>query len=93
MLHLDLKPANVGLTRLADGTEQAVLLDVATWHLLQHAGIAEAGPLPLASAAYTSPEQAAGKPVDARSDLYSLGVLLFQLISGRLPIMADNPAD
>ena len=90
VLHLDLKPANVGLARLADGTEQAVLLDVATSHLLHKAGIPEAGPLPLASAAYTSPEEAAGKPVDARSDLYSLGVLLFQLVSGRLPIMGQS---
>src|SRR6202171_4416506 len=87
IFHLDLKPANVGLTRLQDGTEQAVLLDAGTAHLLGKAGLRYAGVLPLSSAAYMSPEEAAGEPVDGRSDLYSVGVLLFQLLSGRLPFM------
>src|SRR5205814_449671 len=80
-------PANIGVTKAADGTEQAVVLDVATAYLLAKAGLHDAGPLPLSSAAYISPEEAAGKAPDARSDLYSLGVVLFQLISGRLPMM------
>lgn len=87
LLHLDLKPANVGLTRLSDGTEQAVVLDAVTSHLLAHIGLREGSLLPLSSAAYMSPEEAAGRRVDARSDLYALGVLLFQLLSGRLPLM------
>jgi serine/threonine-protein kinase len=87
ILHLDLKPANVGVTKAADGTEQAVVLDMATAHLLSCAGIPDTGPLPLSSAAYRSPEEARGSPPDARSDLYSVGVLLFQLVSGRLPMM------
>ncbi|MFN2550248.1 MAG: serine/threonine-protein kinase [Myxococcales bacterium] len=90
VLHLDLKPANVGLTKAADGTEQAVVLDVATSHLLLKTGLRDAGPLPLSSAAYMSPEEAAGRTPDARSDIYSLGVVLFQLISGRLPMMGTN---
>ena len=91
LLHGDLKPANVGLTRLADGSEQAVVLDVATSHLLAGIGLRDEGPLPLASAAYMSPEEAAGRRKDARSDLYSAGVLLFQLISGRLPVTGALP--
>ncbi len=87
VLHLDLKPANVALTRLPDGTEQAVLLDVATAHLLAQSGVRPSMPLPLATAAYLSPEEAAGRPADGRADLYSLGVLLYQLVSGRLPFM------
>jgi serine/threonine-protein kinase len=87
VLHLDLKPANVGVTKAADGTEQAVVLDLVTSHLLADAHVPDAGPLPISTAAYRSPEGAAGKPPDARSDLYSVGVLLFQLISGRLPMM------
>ncbi|HET9753531.1 MAG TPA: serine/threonine-protein kinase, partial [Myxococcales bacterium] len=87
LLHGDLKPANVGLTRLGDGTEQAVVLDVATSHLLAGIGLRDGGMLPLSSAAYLSPEEAAGRRQDARSDLYSAGVLLFQLLSGRLPVM------
>jgi serine/threonine-protein kinase len=89
VLHLDLKPANVGLTRRADGIEQALLLDMVTSHLLGKSGLRE-GALPLSSAAYMSPEEAAGKPLDARADLYSLGILLYQLLSGRLPFMGGN---
>ncbi|MGZ6142482.1 MAG: serine/threonine-protein kinase [Myxococcales bacterium] len=90
VLHLDLKPANVGLTKAQDGTEQAAVLDVATAHVLARAGLRDSGPLPLSSAAYMSPEEAAGKPPDPRSDIYSVGILLFQLISGRLPMMGAS---
>ncbi len=86
VLHLDLKPANVGLRRLLDGTENAVVLDGATAHLLAHAGVKEEAPLPLSTAAYMAPERAGGAQGDERSDLYSVGVLLFQLLSGRLPV-------
>jgi hypothetical protein len=93
VLHRDLKPANVGLTRLADGTEQAVVLDVATSHLLAGIGLRDEGVLPLSSAASLSPEEAAGRPPDPRSDLYAAGVLLFQLISGRLPVMGATAGE
>jgi serine/threonine-protein kinase len=93
LLHLDLKPANVGLTKSADGAEQAVVLDVVTAQLLARTGLRAGGPLPLSSAAYFSPEEAAGRPPDARSDLYSVGVLLFQLIAGRLPMMGATSED
>jgi len=92
-LHLDLKPANVGLTRLSDGTEHAVLLDAVTSHLLQHVDLRDGHPLPIATAAYTAPEQAAGDGADERSDLYSVGVLLFQLLSGRLPVSGATPQE
>ena len=90
VLHLDLKPANVALTRLADGTEQAVLLDVVTAHLLAKAGLRETATLPLSTAAYLAPEE---ETLDARADLYSLGVLLYQLLSGRLPVMGATAAE
>jgi serine/threonine-protein kinase len=93
VLHLDLKPANVGLRRLSDGTEHAVLLDAVTTHLLAHAGLREAAPLPIASAAYTAPELASGTAGDERSDLYAAGVLLFQLLSGRLPVTGTTAED
>jgi Protein kinase domain len=93
VLHLDLKPANVALRRLSDGTEHAVLLDPVTTHLLAHAGLRETAPLPIASAAYTSPEQARGAATDERSDLYGIGVLLFQLVSGRLPVTGATAED
>jgi len=93
VLHLDLKPANVGLTRLLDGTEQAVVLDGVTSHLLAHVRLRDGEPLPLSTAAYTAPEQAAGGEADPRSDLYSVGVLLFHLVSGRLPLAGATSED
>lgn len=93
IVHLNLKPANVGVTRDSDGGEQAVVLDLVTAHLLAKAGLEEPAPLPLSSAAYLSPEQARGLPADGRSDLYAVGVLLFQLISGRLPLMGSTADD
>jgi len=90
VLHLDLKPANVALTRGPDGSERAVLLDSATAHLLARADAQEDDPLPLSTAAYISPEEAAGGVPGPRSDLYSLGVLLFQCISGRLPVLGST---
>jgi eukaryotic-like serine/threonine-protein kinase len=89
VLHLDLKPANVALIRGADGAERAVLLDAATAHLVARAGAADDDPLPLSSAAYISPEEAAGDVAGPRSDLYSLGALLFQCVSGRLPVLGS----
>jgi serine/threonine protein kinase len=93
VLHTDLKPANVGLVRLSDGTEQAVLLDAVTAHLMTHAGLRDEAPLPLSTAAYTAPELAAGGAGDERSDLYSAGVLLFQLLTGRLPVTGATTAE
>lgn len=85
--HLDLKPGNVGLARNRRGEERAVVLDGYTRHLLDHAGLrSDEGPLPLSSAAYAAPDAAP----DARSDLYSLGALLFQLLSGRLPVVGTT---
>jgi serine/threonine-protein kinase len=89
LLHLDLKPANVALARLRDGTEQAVLLDPATAHLIAAGGLQPQTPPPLASAAYLAPDEAP----DARADLYSLGVLLFELLSGRLPLPGATADD
>jgi eukaryotic-like serine/threonine-protein kinase len=93
VLHLDLKPANVGLTRLSDGTEHAVVLDAVTSHLLHHVDLRDGHPVPIATAAYTAPEQAAGAGADVGSDLYSVGVLLFQLLSGRLPVSGSTPQE
>ena len=86
VLHLDLKPANVGLTRLSDGTEQAIILDGVTAHLISSSGLRDTAPMPLSTAAYTAPERAEGSGADPRTDLYAVGVLLFQLVSGRLPV-------
>lgn len=85
VVHRDIKPQNIMLT------DQGVVkvLDF---------GIARACALPsltqtgfMGSPSYISPEQAMGEEVDIRSDIYSLGVVLFELLSGRLPFDASSP--
>ena len=71
----------VGITREEDGSEQAVVLDAVTGHLLLHAGLRETGMLPIATAAYLAPELALGRPADGRADLL-LAVMLYQLLWG-----------
>jgi hypothetical protein len=86
VIHRDIKPQNVlqtsqGQVKVADfGIARAVGLEPVT-------RTAEV----LGSAEYLSPEQAQGKPVDARSDLYSLGVVLYQLLTGHAPFDGDTP--
>ncbi len=86
VIHRDLKPANVRVVRRArdDGGagEEVKLLDFGT-ALIE--GAAPADGSVLGTPAYMSPEQLTGGPVDHRSDLYALGVVLFELVTGRVP--------
>jgi serine/threonine-protein kinase len=90
LLHRDLKAANVALWIEEDGSELVRVLDLPTCHLAVRAGLREAGPLPLSSAATVSPEEARGERVDVRADLYGVGVLLFQSLTGRLPVTGST---
>jgi len=88
IVHRDIKPANVMLTTNGDvkvmdfGIARA-LADVSATMTQTQAVIG--------TAQYLSPEQARGETVDARSDLYSTGCLLFELMTGRPPFVADSP--
>jgi serine/threonine-protein kinase len=81
IVHRDLKPENLILIE-RDGRDDFVkLID---FGVAQISGDAAAG-VPFGTMAYMAPEQAAGKRVDGRADIYSLGVLLFEMVTGRHP--------
>ncbi|HUK01962.1 MAG TPA: protein kinase [Steroidobacteraceae bacterium] len=87
VLHRDVKPGNVMLR--ADGS--LALID---FGLAKHLNAASDGPdqgLIFGTPHYMSPEQGHGEPVDVRSDIYSLGVVLYEMLCGRKPYVADNP--
>ena len=88
IIHRDIKPANVMLTPSGDvkvmdfGIARAIADTSST--MTQTAAV-------LGTAQYLSPEQARGEQVDARSDLYSAGCLLYELLTGRPPFVGDSP--
>ena len=95
-VHRDLKPENVFLVR-RESTEAFVkLLDfglVKTTRQDVASPRATVEGLFLGSPAYASPEQAAGKKVDERTDIYAVGVMLYELLTGQLPFEAENVGD
>lgn len=89
MVHRDIKPGNILLdTR----SRRALLADFGLVKSLESSvtGHTATGVI-MGTVEYISPEQGRGQAVDARSDLYSIGVLLYRMLSGRLPFEADNP--
>lgn len=95
IVHRDLKPANLFLARDDAGRPLVKLLDFGIAKVasaMRGTGIQTGAGLVMGSPAYMAPEQArAPLTVDARADLYALGVVIYQLITGRLPHAADNP--
>jgi TolB-like protein/predicted Ser/Thr protein kinase len=94
ILHRDLKPANVMVLRQG-GTLRAKLLDFGVARLTGpdiDATQTTAGGV-VGTPAYMSPEQAAGKPLDARSDIFSFGALLYELLAGTRAFTGDSTAE
>jgi len=87
VIHRDIKPANVMVTR--DGTVK--LMDLGIARLVAGPETAPQTSAILGTASYMSPEQAQGRPVDERTDLYSTGAVLYELLTGRPPHTGDSP--
>lgn len=85
LVHRDVKPANVLLSK---GTERAVITDFGLARASDDASLTQAGVL-AGTPHYMSPEQARGESVDHASDLYSLGSVLFAMITGRPPVDSE----
>jgi len=92
VVHRDLKPANVFVMDAGHG-EQVKVLDFGISKVrAQDLRLTRLGRV-VGTPEYMSPEQGAGLEVDARSDVYALGVLLFELVTGRPPFLATNPVE
>ena len=98
IVHRDVKPENIMLAAVGDATPLVKLLDfglakdMTPDELGEQEAHGEQG-LIFGSPGYLSPEQAAGYAADARSDLYSLGVVMFEMVSGRPPFVRAQLAD
>jgi serine/threonine protein kinase len=87
LVHRDLKPSNI----MVDDDRQVRLMDFGLAKFLaDDVAITEAGKM-VGTYRYMAPEQILGEPLDGRSDLYSLGVILYELLSGRPPFDAKTP--
>ena len=87
LIHRDIKPGNVMLT--SKGEVKVMDFGIARAIADSQATMTQTNAV-VGTAQYLSPEQAQGKPVDARSDLYSTGVLLFELLTGKPPFTGDS---
>jgi eukaryotic-like serine/threonine-protein kinase len=87
VIHRDIKPANVMVTR--DG--KILVMDFGIARLIAGPETAPQTSAVMGTASYLSPEQAQGHAVDARTDIYSLGVVLYEMLAGRPPFTGDSP--
>lgn len=85
MVHRDVKPGNI----LFDERGRAILTDFGIARLVVSSSLTQEG-IAVGTPAYMSPEQAAGEPVDARSDIYALGIILYEMLTGKPPFHDDG---
>jgi serine/threonine-protein kinase len=87
VIHRDIKSGNIMVTR--DG--EVKVMDFGIARLETGADTIAQTAAVLGTASYLSPEQARGEKVDARSDIYSLGIVLYEMLTGRVPFTGDSP--
>ncbi|MBZ0315823.1 MAG: protein kinase [Anaerolineae bacterium] len=88
MIHRDIKPANVMFTD--NSFTHPVLTDFGIARILGQSGITMSGAF-IGTPAYMSPEAGRGTKVDERSDIYSMGIMLYEMVTGTVPYDADTP--
>src|SRR5208283_6204324 len=86
IVHRDVKPQNI----LISGEGGPKITDFGIARTLTEEGLTMAGRV-LGTTDYVSPEQALGRPVTGQSDLYSLGVVLYEMLTGEVPFRGDSP--
>ena len=86
VVHRDLKPGNIMIDKDGD----AKIMDFGIARSLSGRGITGAGVM-IGTPEYMSPEQVEGKDVDQRSDIYSLGIIIYEMLTGRIPFEGDTP--
>ncbi len=87
VIHRDIKPGNIMLTPAG----QVKVADFGIARMTTTAETVAQTAAVLGTASYLSPEQAQGQPVDGRSDIYSLGCVLYEMVTGRPPFLGDSP--
>jgi serine/threonine protein kinase len=97
IVHRDLKPDNVMLVPEPDGSDRVMVLDFGIARVAPPSENRDATKLTrvgvvMGTVAYMSPEQAIGQAIDERTDLYSLGVMLYEMIAGKVPFDAELPS-
>lgn len=93
VIHRDIKPGNIFVVRKADGGSQAKLLDFGIAHVAQAKGrMTQTGTI-LGTPEYMSPEQGRGVSIGPEADLWSVGVVLFECLTGTTPFAAETTTD
>ena len=90
IVHRDIKPANIMISEKAGLGRQVRILDFGLARLLESNTKLTTG-IVVGTPNYMAPEQCKGSDVDARTDLYACGVMLFEMLTGRKPFVADDP--